>query len=187
MSDTNALQVRSPSGRLIRGVLRGLATIVLVAPAIGHLASAVPHGATSPGRLQTFSAQYGRVGEVSCSPQRLKKTDTLTLHMTAPHGRDLAILGPDKQFYFLVFWQPDPSGPLSLTDWQGFDSVPELKLVVAETKAPIVDGRGWHVPGTVFAKRGTYRILLGVNLETEKERGGVTSCDVFFEGLGSHK
>jgi hypothetical protein len=145
------------------------------------------YGNPSIPKTQKVSSQDVEVVPIYCSPKRLKESDTLLLHMRTPHGRDLAVIDPDKRFHFVVFWRADTTTPAPLVDWEAFSGMAELRLSIANLEAPAVDTRGWHAPAKVFTKRGTYRILLGINLETERERGGVTSCVLFFEGIGSQK
>ena len=38
-----------------------------------------------------------------CSKDTLKCHDTLVLHMTVPHGQDLAVLKPNKEMFFINF------------------------------------------------------------------------------------
>ena len=57
----------------------------------------------------------------------------------------------------------------------------ELRLNTRELQAPILY-EGFEAPTRVFTKRGTYRILLSRNLETENTSKTVNACNVFFAG-----
>jgi len=130
-----------------------------------------------------IALQVSKAEHFTCSPQRLQDGDTLTIRISVPHGRDLGIRGPDKEFHFVVFAQAVPSDPVPIVDWEEFGSISELKLSTKDLLAPVVDNAGWHSPTRVFTKRGKYRVILAANLETEYDLSDVNTCDVFFEGV----
>ena len=127
-----------------------------------------------------------KAAQFACSPQRLRNGDTLTIRISTPHGRDLAIRGPDKRFYFLVFWQASPSDPKPIVDWDAFANTPEISLNTRELRAPVVDA-GWQPVTKVFTRRGNYRVMLAANLETENAASAANTCTVFFEGTTATK
>jgi hypothetical protein len=56
-----------------------------------------------------------------CSPRKLWLGDTLTLNISVPHGRDLAILSPDDKFFWLRSWEPNDQA--TTAQWYAFEKV----------------------------------------------------------------
>lgn len=91
--------------------------------------------------------------------------DTLTIKFKVPHPKDLAILDPDGNFFFLVY-AGSQDGLKPLIDYETFGTLDKLDIVPSETKA-----NPWnasiHENRIVFAKAGSYEIRLSENLETD--------------------
>jgi hypothetical protein len=126
-----------------------------------------------------------RAPRFDCVPQWLGNDDKLTIRMSTPHGRDLAIRAPDRKLYFLVFWHASSADPEPIVKWEDFANLPELTLDTRGLLAPTVDSAGWHTPTRLFTKRGTYQVILGANLETEYEPSAVNTCRVLFQGVST--
>ena len=107
-----------------------------------------------------------------CSPGRLWLGDTLTLNMSVPHGRDLAILGPDNKFFWLRSWEPNDEA--TTAKWHAFENVRQLKIVTTEAK-----GRVSTVDEPIFTRTGWYRIRVSYNLETD-DGTPVNECRVYY-------
>lgn len=102
-----------------------------------------------------------------CSPSVLRNSDTLTLSFSMPHPSELAVVGPDGTYFFLIF-EPDNSStlrkPLYLKTV--FREMRYLKLKVSEARgSPWVAGR--EASELLFTKSGTYEFRLTETLETE--------------------
>lgn len=123
--------------------------------------------------------QAGAKVTFKCSPARLYQGDTLTLDMSVPHGGDLAIVSPDRTFFFISFWQPDEAAlPQSLFDWEGFRSTRRIKLDTTRLKVKPW-ARGSDAVETVFKRTGWYKVLLSENLETD-DGTPVSECRVHY-------
>ena len=107
-----------------------------------------------------------------CSPSRLWLGDTLTLNMSVPHGRDLAILGPDNKFFWLRSWEPNDEA--TTASWYAFEKMKLFKIVTMEAK-----GRVSTDDEPIFTKTGWYRIRISYNLETD-DGTPVSQCKVYY-------
>jgi len=136
-------------------------------------------------RRQSVAQSLSRAPRFECVPQRVRDGDKLTIRVSIPHGRDLAVRAPDGKQYFLVFWHASPSDPEPIVNWEDFANRSELTINTRDLVAPVLDSTGWHVPTRVFTKRGAYQVILGANLETEYESSAVNTCRVFFEGTAT--
>ena len=108
---------------------------------------------------------------LTCEPRQLGWNDTLVLRFALPHPEELAIRGPDRMVYFLVY-EPDaslPPGWKPIVDKVSFKTMSELRLPVATAK-----GTPWAVGRTenelIFGKPGTYEVVLTDVLESDTAR-----------------
>jgi hypothetical protein len=120
-----------------------------------------------------------RKATLRCSPKRLSRGSRLILDMSVPHGGDLAIVGPDRTFFFVSFWQPDrTSASQSTFDWEKFKSRKRLEIITSQLKAtPWAAGR--DEKELVFNRTGWYRVLLSENLETD-DGTPFSECRVYY-------
>jgi hypothetical protein len=124
---------------------------------------------------QPSARDISRKVSLRCSPSRLWLGDTLTLNMSVPHGRDLAILGPDDRFFWLRSWEPNDKAITA--KWHAFERVRQLKIVTTEAK-----GRVSTDDEVIFTKTGWYKIRVSYNLETD-DGTPMNECKVYY----SHK
>lgn len=73
-----------------------------------------------------------------CSPRKFRLGDTLTLNMSVPHGRDLAILSPDDRFFWLRSWEPNDRE--ATAQWYTFEKARQLKLATGKAKGSVSNG-----------------------------------------------
>src|SRR5918992_4336584 len=90
------------------------------------------HALSQHTKPQPSARDIARKVMLRCSPRRLWLGDTLTLNMSVPHGRDLAILGPDNKFFWLRSWEPNDEA--TTAKWYAFEKVRQLKLLTTEAK-----------------------------------------------------
>jgi hypothetical protein len=107
-----------------------------------------------------------------CSPRKLWLGDTLTLTMSVPHGKDLAILSPDDKFFWLRSWEPND--PEATAQWNAFEKIRQLKLVTSEAKGSISSS-----DELIFTRTGWYSIRISYNLETD-DGTPVNECKVYY-------
>jgi len=107
-----------------------------------------------------------------CSPRRLWLGDTLTLNMSVPHGRDLAVLAPGDRFFWLRSWEPNDEA--TTAKWYAFEKLSQLKIVTTEAK-----GRVSTADEPIFTRTGWYRIRVSYNLETD-DGTPVNECKVYY-------
>ena len=82
------------------------------------------------------------------------------LTMSAPHGRDLAVISPDERFSWLRWW--NPQNREATAEWYAFERVRRLELSTDK-----VTDKAGHNNELIFAKTGWYRVRLSDNLETD--------------------
>src|SRR5687767_2398131 len=121
---------------------------------------------------QPSARDIARKVSLRCSPTRLWQGDTLTLNMSVPHGRDLAILGPDNKFFWLRSWEPNDEA--TTASWYAFEKMKLFKIVTTEAK-----GRVSTDDEPIFTKTGWYRIRISYNLETD-DGTPVKECKVYY-------
>ena len=121
---------------------------------------------------QPSARDIARKVSLRCSPRNLWLGDTLTLNMSVPHGRDLAILGPDNKFFWLRSWEPNDEA--ATADWYAFEKLRQLKIVTTEAK-----GRVSTDDEPIFTRTGWYRIRVSYNLETD-DGTPVSQCRVYY-------
>ena len=121
---------------------------------------------------QPSARDIRRKVSLRCSPRRLSLGDTLTLNMSVPHGRDLAILGPDNKFFWLRSWEPNDEA--TTAKWYAFEKVRQLTIVTTDAK-----GRVSTDDEPIFTRTGWYRIRVSYNLETD-DGTPVRECRVYY-------
>lgn len=121
---------------------------------------------------QPSARDMTRKVSLRCSPRNLWLGDTLTLNMSVPHGRDLAILGPGNKFFWLRSWEPNDEA--TTAKWYAFEKIRQLKIVTTEAK-----GRVSTDDELIFTKTGWYRIRVSYNLETD-DGTPVNECRVYY-------
>ena len=121
---------------------------------------------------QPSARDIARKASLRCSPRNLWRGDTLTLNMSVPHGRDLAILAPDDKFFWLRSWEPNDEA--TTANWYAFEKLRQLKIVTTEAK-----GRVSTDDEPIFTKTGWYRIRVSYNLETD-DGTPVNECKVYY-------
>ena len=121
---------------------------------------------------QPSARDLGRKVSLRCSPRKLWLGDTLTLNMSVPHGRDLAILGPDDKFFWLRSWEPNDRE--ATAQWYAFEKVRQLKLVTSAAKGSVSNG-----DELIFTKTGWYSIRISYNLETD-DGTPYNECKVYY-------
>ena len=121
---------------------------------------------------QPSARDLSRRVSLRCSPNRLWLGDTLTLNMSVPHGRDLAILAPGDKFFWLRSWEPNDAA--TTANWYAFEKLRQLKIVTTEAM-----GRVSTADEPIFTKTGWYRIRVSYNLETD-DGTRVNQCRVYY-------
>ena len=121
---------------------------------------------------QPAARDVSRKVSLRCSPRRLWLGDTLTLNISVPHGRDLAILSPDDKFFWLRSWEPNDQA--TTAQWYAFEKVGQLKIVAGEAK-----GRASNEEELIFTKTGWYSIRISYNLETD-DGTPFNECKVYY-------
>lgn len=137
--------------------LRSLAGILAFALMAGNDSVAVEASAAGPAT---------RRGKLECSPSKLARHDVLTLKFGMPHAAELAVIRPDRAYFFIaqrrLVGGPVASGMPS----ELFAGLAETKIVPAQFSA-----RMWHVKATmpepVFTAPGTYKFVMADRLESE--------------------
>ena len=107
------------------------------------------------------------IEKITCSPRRLYRGDTLLITMSVPHGGDLAIVGPDDRFSFIVYFQPDKNSKQQpLINREKFQSMAQLKIATDQIREMMwaADEKPNRL---IFTRTGWYEIRLGANLETD--------------------
>ena len=121
---------------------------------------------------QPSARDVTRKVSLRCRPRKLWLGDTLTLNMSVPHGRDLAILRPDDKFFWLRSWEPNDRE--ATAQWYAFEKVGQLKLVTGEAKGSVSNGEE-----LIFTKTGWYSIRISYNLETD-DGTPFNECKVYY-------
>ena len=121
---------------------------------------------------QPSARDVKRKVSLRCTPRKLWLGDTLTLSMSVPHGRDLAILGPDDKFFWLRSWEPRDRD--ATAQWYAFEKAGQLKLGTSE-----VQGIVNRDSERIFTKTGWYSIRVSYNLETD-DGTPFSECKVYY-------
>lgn len=121
---------------------------------------------------------------LACSPDTLYWGDTLTITMSVPHERYLAIIDPDVIFHYIVWWQTEPrSGneQISLLDPKEFRNLKELKIVTNATKAS-TRYHGKKENELIFSKPGVYTVMLADRLGVDDPENQVYKYPIYYKG-----
>lgn len=121
---------------------------------------------------QPSARDVKRKVSLRCSPRKLWLGDTLTLSMSVPHGRDLAVLSPDERFFWLRSWEPNDRE--ATAQWYGFEKIRQLKLVTTEAKGNVNNS-----DELIFTRTGWYSIRISYNLETD-DGTPFNECKVYY-------
>lgn len=117
--------------------------------------------------------------KITCSPRKLYRGDTLIITVSVPHGGDLAIIGPDGRFSFIVYYQPDKNSKQQpLINRERFQSMAELKLATDQIREMMwaADEKPNRL---IFARTGWYEVRLSANLETD-DGTPVAKCRIYY-------
>lgn len=155
---------------------RGWIVALLVIAACGGGREPVDSTATPDANIRSSATDTAQAWAVppnahnlSCMPAELRPGDTLTLRLTLPHGKSLHVLAPDRTPYIVIFHgegQRDRSLRRSLVPPDSFARMTELKLDTRAARAGVwVFGRDTNE--TLFRAPGTYRMIVGDDLETD--------------------
>jgi len=121
---------------------------------------------------QPSARDVTRKVSLRCTPRKLWLGDTLTLNISVPHGRDLAILSPNDKFFWLRSWEPNDRE--ATAQWYAFEKVGQLKLVTSEAKGSVSNG-----DELIFTRTGWYSIRISYNLETD-DGTPFSECKVYY-------
>ena len=117
--------------------------------------------------------------KITCSPRKLYRGDTLVITMSIPHGGDLAIMGPDRSFSFIVYYQPDKNSKQQpLIRREKFETMAQLKLATDQIRE-MMWAEDEKPNRLIFTKTGWYEVWLSANLETD-DGTPVAKCRVYY-------
>ena len=115
-----------------------------------------------------------------CTPDVVhSNTVALVLELPDPHGRELAVIGPDRTFYYLAF-QPGGALPDRV-------AIPDFQTARTITLDPrVLEGWRFEANGRwdrVFQLPGVYEFRAADVLQTDFDPGDdpVATCRVHFE------
>ncbi len=116
-----------------------------------------------------IASSSSKENNIKCFPFKLKPGDTLTISMTVPHEKELAITDPDGTC-FLLSYNPEfktlHSLQFPILDYDHFDTVKTVALDVNTVEgSPYASGKKSN--GKIFVKPGRYKILLSSNFHSE--------------------
>jgi hypothetical protein len=116
-----------------------------------------------------ITSSFSKENNLKCFPFKLKAGDTLTILMTIPHEKELAIVDPDGT-YFLLSYNPAfkelNSLQYSIFNYDHFDTVKTIKLDVNTVEgSPYISGKKNNEK--IFIKTGRYKVVLSSDLHTE--------------------
>ncbi|MEE8453648.1 MAG: hypothetical protein V3R90_02615, partial [Limibaculum sp.] len=118
-------------------------------------------------------------GIFRCTPSILSKTQVLEIYMGPTHAGELAVIAPDKEFFFIAYTLPDRQSQLRPILPSGI-----FKTIVAINLSPqTFVAHRWREGITkyekVFNQPGEYTFILGDRLETDAT-DGVEICKVTY-------
>lgn len=130
-------------------------------------------------------------GNLTCSPNKTKAGDVLTLKMKSPHGGYLEIVTPDKQYIFLSELDGDKlvedarkAAAMPFYAASEFAKLDELKINTSEATTVDYEKNGKNTKpalSKIFSGTGDYRILLSED-SFEKDDPVITGeCRIYFE------
>ena len=114
-----------------------------------------------------------------CTPSILSKTQVLEIYMGPAHAGEMAVIAPDKEFFFIAYTLPDIQSQLRPILPSGI-----FKTIVAIKLSPdTFVAHRWREGVTkyekVFDQPGEYTFILGDRLETDAA-DGVEICKVTY-------
>jgi hypothetical protein len=116
-----------------------------------------------------ITSSFSKDNNLKCSPFKLKSGDTLTISMTVPHEKELAIVDPDGAYFLLSYDSKIKilnSSQFSIYNFDHFDTVKTIKLDVSTAEgSPYTAGKKNNEK--IFVKPGRYKILLSSDLHSE--------------------
>jgi hypothetical protein len=144
------------------------AAISLALLALGSFAA---HAETIPDKATHFA----------CAPTKLHHGNVLSISVSVPHGTDLGIWSPKKEFFFVYSCDDQIRAP----GWKDVDcaAFANLSRITIDTSsfeaAAASPGAGTK---RVFSANGAYTVLLAKNLETENTARSTNRCIVQYTG-----
>jgi hypothetical protein len=129
--------------------------------------------------LEPGSGNVSLNEKITCSPRKLYRGETLVITMPVPHGGDLAIVGPNKSFSFIVYYQPDKkSKQQPLINRETFETMAQLKLATDQARE-MMWADDEKPSRLIFTRTGWYEVWLSANLETD-DGTPVAKCRVYY-------
>ena len=129
--------------------------------------------------LEPGSRNINLTERVTCSPRKLYRGDTLVITMPVPHGGDLAIVGPNKRYSFIVYYQPDKNSKQQpLISREKFETMAQLKIATNQIRE-MMWASDEKPNRLIFTRTGWYEVWLGANLETD-DGTPVAKCRVYY-------
>jgi hypothetical protein len=150
--------------------------LILAIPAAGLICSGALSFSKTGGALPSSqpATPQPATTTVAARPMRLStdlvyKGESFELRFDAPNPSYLGVIDPDGKFFYVVFPTGDAIGNLQpLVDSKAFTGMKSLKINTAVLKAdPYTYGVYDNQP--VFTKSGTYRFVLGDNLNVDND------------------
>ena len=122
---------------------------------------------------QTHGAPQAQ--EFKCSPADVSRRGTLTLEWRMPHPVEMAVIRPDKEFFFIAQRRLSSSQSKSMPA-EVFAGIQSMQIIPA-----LFQAQRWRAGApdleSVFAMPGRYRFLVGNNLESERD-ASTLSCEI---------
>ena len=129
----------------------------------------VPAAAPDTGTVAPALGVKPTQTNLQCAPGVLRPGDVLTLRMALPHGPIMMAIAPDSTQFIVVFHgegRPDRAQRKSLLPPASFVKMTELSLDPKTlTAGAWVSGRDTNE--LLFRRPGTYRLLVGSDMETD--------------------
>ena len=129
---------------------------------------------------------------LTCSPDKLKAGDILTLKMKSPHGGYLEIVTPDNQYIFLSELDGDKlvedaqkAGATPFFPASEFAKLGELKINTSDATTVNYDKdkeNGKPALSKIFSVKGNYKILLSEDSFETDDPVITGECRVYFDG-----
>ncbi len=105
------------------------------------------------------------LSNLTCSPE-IGPTDTLRMFITLPHGPAFHIVDPASTPFFVIFSGDGGGQRRSLMPADSFVQVTSLSILPHEFSASVwIAGRDTNE--RVFTRRGTYRLRVGSEMESD--------------------
>lgn len=147
-----------------------------------------PHAVVPVARARVAAPRAAQA-KLRCTPQRLRRGDTLTLSMQSSHGGYLAIVNPEGKYFFITsndegaraFEKNAGVSPfISATD---FSRMRQLRLSTTGTKAIDYESpQETRRAEAVFRQSGWYKVLIGDTSFERDEPSPEALCRVYYAG-----